>query len=231
MFIVDLRGPGVEVRPLELADGSARFCQVFFTRAEVSLDRMVGEPGQGWTIAGRMLEHERNAVGGSTIYAGRITGRSSGGGNTRRQQNLVHMARSMNIDQDPLTRQLIAEAHMLTTVRRHVIQRIAAGSRSGKRSGATGAALKLFTATTSLRVESIAMQLAGSEAVVWDRPALGASHHGVKYLTRQTVCLGGGSNEMQRNSISERVLGMPRERDDRDQPFSEVRKNKAAERS
>jgi len=226
MFIVDLRGPGVEVRPLELADGSARFCQVFFTNAELGLDQIVGEPGQGWTIAGRMLEHERNAVGGSTIFAGRITGRSSGGGNTRRQQNLVRMAQAAETDQDPHTRQLIAEAHMLTTVRRHLIQRIAAGARSGKRSGATGAALKLFTATASVRVDSIAMELAGSEAVVWDRPEFGARHHGVKYLSRQAVCLGGGSNEMQRNSISERVLGMPRDRDDREKPFSEVRKNK-----
>ena len=132
---------------------------------------------------------------------------------------------AVGVDRDPHSRALIAEAHVLTTVRKNLIQRVAAAARAQKPADAAGGVLKLFTATTAARIDSIAMELARSESVVSNAPALDAARYGVNYLARQTTALGGGSNEMQRNSVSERVLGMPRDKDNRDRPFSQVRKN------
>jgi alkylation response protein AidB-like acyl-CoA dehydrogenase len=222
-FAVDLHEPGVEVRRIRQADGNADFCQEFFTDVALPADRLVGDPGQGWPIAQRLLHFERSAVGGSTPYAGRITGRRAGGGSTRRQQNLVQLAGRLGSSEEPEARALVAEAHVIATVRAHLIKRLQVGTRAGTLPAATAAALKLFTAETAARITSIGVELAGTESVVGDDPALGALAFGTEYLVRQARCIAGGSSEIQRNNISERVLGMPRERaEDTDRPFAEV---------
>jgi alkylation response protein AidB-like acyl-CoA dehydrogenase len=230
-FAVDLHEPGVEIVPIRQANGNADFCQEFFTDVMLPADRLVGEPGQGWPIAQRVLHFERSAVGGSTPHAGRITGRitgrrvgGGGSGGTRRQQNRVRTTPHLGINEQPAARALVAEAHVLTTVRSQLIARIQAGTRTGSIAPQTAAALKLFTAETSARIATIGVELAGAEAVVEDDAGLAALGFGTEFLVRQARCIAGGSSEIQRNNISERLLGMPRERsDDNDRPFSEVR--------
>jgi alkylation response protein AidB-like acyl-CoA dehydrogenase len=222
-FVVDMRQPGVEVRRITQANGNADFCQEFFNDVVLPADRLVGDPGQGWSIAQRVLHFERSAIGGSTIYAGRITGRRAGGGSTRRQRNLVQLTRAFGTNESPRARQLVAEAHVLTTVRAHLIARINTATRTGVLAPQAAAVLKMFTSEASARITTIGFELAGPEAVIGENPSPGGSALGTEYLVRQARCIAGGSNEIQRNNISERVLGMPRERsDDRDRPFSEV---------
>jgi alkylation response protein AidB-like acyl-CoA dehydrogenase len=227
-FVVDLHEPGVEVVRIRQANGNADFCQEFFNDVLLPADRLLGEPGQGWSIAQRVLHFERSAVGGSTPYAGRITGRRAGGGGTRRQQNLVRLAQRQGISGTPAARALVAEAHMLTTVRSQLIGRIQAGTRTGAIPAQTAAALKLFTSETSARIATIGLELAGTEGVIGDDDPLEALGFGIEFLVRQARCIAGGSSEIQRNNISERLLDMPRERtDDVDRPFSEVRAGRA----
>jgi alkylation response protein AidB-like acyl-CoA dehydrogenase len=226
MFIVDLHQPGVTVRPIRQANGAAEFCEEFFDDVELPATALVGEEGEGWAVASRMLFHERSAVGGSTVYAGRITGRRRGTGGSRRQADLVARARSTGRAGDDHVRQEVAEAHVLTTVRAHLIDRVTTGIRTGVLPGSAAAITKLFTATAAARVATIALEVAGTNGVVAPTGATGVAP-GVGYLIRQATSIGGGTNEMQRNNISERVLGMPRERsEDRDRPFSEVRQNR-----
>jgi alkylation response protein AidB-like acyl-CoA dehydrogenase len=226
MFIVDLHQPGVTVRPIRQANGAAEFCEEFFDDVELPASALVGQEGEGWAVASRMLFHERSAVGGSTIYAARITGRRRGTGGARRQGELVARACATGRNADDEVRQLVAEAHVVTTVRAHLIDRVTAGIRTGALPGGAAAITKLFTATAAARVATIGVEVAGADAVVAPTPTDTVTN-GVHYLVRQATSIGGGTNEMQRNNISERVLGMPRERsDDRDRPFSEVRHNR-----
>jgi alkylation response protein AidB-like acyl-CoA dehydrogenase len=226
MFIVDLHQPGVTVRPIKQANGAAEFCEEFFDDVELPATALVGQEGEGWSVASRMLFHERSAVGGSTIYAARITGRRRGAG-SRRQADLVAGARATGLDADDHVRQQVADAHVLSTVRAHLIDRVATGIRTGVLPGSAAAITKLFTATAAARVASIGVEVAGTDAVVAGTGRTTTVSYGVQYLVRQATCIGGGTNEMQRNNISERVLGMPRERsEDRDRPFSQVRQNR-----
>ncbi|HKA05536.1 MAG TPA: acyl-CoA dehydrogenase family protein [Acidimicrobiales bacterium] len=226
MFVVDLHQPGVTVRPIRQANGAAEFCEEFFDDVELPTEALVGQEGDGWSVASRMLFHERSAVGGSTIYAARITGRRRGVGGSRRQADLVARARAAGSADDDLVRQQIAEAHVLTTVRAHLIGRVTTGIRTGALPGSAAAITKLFTATAAARIATIAMEVAGADGVVGGSSDATVAP-GVYYLVRQAMSIGGGTNEMQRNNISERVLGMPRERsEDRDRPFSEVRQNR-----
>ena len=232
VFIVDLHQPGVEVVPIKQVNGSTEFCQEFFDNVVITPDRMVGDLNDGWTVASRMLIHERNAVGGASPFAGGARGGTSRGANRQgRQRDLIDLARSTGQDQDGRVRQLIAEAHVLTTVRGHLVRRVTTGLRTGAFPGPAGSLLKLMTSTTSVRLSTIARDIAGTPAVVWPAGEASTGRYGVAYLSRQAVCLGGGTNEMQRNMISERLLGMPREHAaDRDLPFSEVRRNQMPSR-
>jgi alkylation response protein AidB-like acyl-CoA dehydrogenase len=229
MFVVDLHQPGVTVRPIRQANGAADFCEEFFDDVPLPATALVGEPGEGWAVASRMLFHERSAVGGSTIYAGRITGRRRGAAGSRRQADLVGRAGAAGDDEE--ARQLVAEAHVLTTVRAHLIERVTTGIRTGALPGSAAAITKLFTATAAARIATIGVEVTGADAVVAARAGAPTVSYGVNYLVRQATSIGGGTNEMQRNNISERVLGMPRERsEDRDRPFAEVRQNRLPSR-
>jgi alkylation response protein AidB-like acyl-CoA dehydrogenase len=141
----------------------------------------------------------------------------------------VAQARATGRASDEFTRQEVAEAHVLATVRAHLIDRVSTGIRTGALPGGAAAVTKLFTANAAARLATIGMEVAGTDAVVAPAPGASSVSFGVQYLVRQATSIGGGTNEMQRNNISERVLGMPRERsEDRDRPFSEVRQNRLA---
>ena len=127
-----------------------------------------------------------------------------------------------------MARQLVAEAHVLDVTQRGLVRRVTLGMGNGaKLAGQAAAITKLFTATSAERKTEIRLTLAGTEAVTWPAgvETLGREA-GESFLERQATSLAGGSNEIQRNIIAERVLGMPREwAADRDVPFSDVRRN------
>ena len=104
------------------------------------------------------------------------------------------------------------------------------GIRHGQFPGPAGSLPRLYAATSSERHYDIALEIAGPAAGVWEDGDL-AGEKGIEFLFRQGGSLGGGSNEMQRNIISERLLGMPREyAADKDRPFDEVRHNSSPSR-
>ena len=139
----------------------------------------------------------------------------------------VALVRARGTDDDPVARQLVAEAHVLDVTQRGLVQRVTLGMGNGKLAGQAAAITKLFTATSAERKTEIRLILAGTEAVTWPAgvETLGREA-GESFLERQATSLAGGSNEIQRNIIAERVLGMPREwAADRDVPFRDVRRN------
>ncbi len=228
MFALDLHQPGVEINPIRLVSGSSDFCQEFFTDVVLTDAQVVGEVNEGWAVASRILIHERNAVGGGSQWAGGAHGGGSGRGRSRRGpvQRFVDLAEAAGRSDDTRVRQLVAEAQVLGTVRGQLSRRVAAGIRGGHLPGAASSMLKLMTSTASVRLTDIGFELAGPDAVLGSTAEVGLRQFGEDYLTRQTICLGGGTNEMQLNMISERVLDMPRELSlDRNVPYGEVRRN------
>ncbi|MEV5647063.1 acyl-CoA dehydrogenase family protein [Nocardia sp. NPDC052254] len=219
MFLVPVNSPGLTIQRITQVDGSTEFCQEFFDDVFVPADAIVGEVNDGWTVASRLLLHERNAVGGGSPYASgalQHAGRDVGA--------LIESARRTGQLDDVRVREDIGEAHAMNLVQNQLIAHIGARIAAGDLAPAGGSIARLFSARNAWHQADAAVRIAGATAATGDEiggPGLGQA--GQEYLYRQAWSLAGGSTEMARNIISERVLGMPREyAADRDVPFKDV---------
>jgi alkylation response protein AidB-like acyl-CoA dehydrogenase len=220
MFIVPIHHPGITVNQIKMVDGSEEFCEEFFDDAVIPAENVLGEINDGWTVATRLLFHERAAVGGSSPYT---SGTMPGSGDSGRTE-IIDLVNAGGKGADPLTRQLVGQSEALSVVHHHLVDRVRTGLETGDFPAPAGSLVRLFAAEMSVERANIALELAGDDAVAWDGD--GDNKHGIGYIRRQSACLGGGSTEMARNIISERVLGMPREyAADRDVAFREVKRN------
>jgi alkylation response protein AidB-like acyl-CoA dehydrogenase len=227
MFIVKIHQPGIQVEQIRQVDGSMEFCQEFFDDVPIPASDVIGEVDDGWTVATRLLVHERNAVGGGSPYT---SGRSHGHESTSDDDSLSQLVRESGRTSDPHVRQLVAEAHIRQLVGGHLMRRVTQGVTLGKMLPPAGSLLKLYSATGVMRRYEIGLELAGVDGVTWPADADTVSRRlGELSLWRQGLSLGGGSNEIQRNIISERLLGMPRElAADKDVPYRDVRRGAPA---
>jgi alkylation response protein AidB-like acyl-CoA dehydrogenase len=223
VFMVEIHQPGIEIHRIEMLSGSREFCQEFITDVRLPDDLRIGEVDQGWTVGVRWMYHERTISGGSPYVTGEPvkerTGQGAGGGPVR----LVQQARAAGTLADPRVAELIGEAyanHIIGgALAEHVTESISAGTLNDQ----AAAIIRLYVGTSSVRNSTIAFELAGATAVAWDETDEYGSEAGIGFLMRQAACIGGGTTEMSRNVISERVLGLPRERTpDRDVPFRDV---------
>jgi alkylation response protein AidB-like acyl-CoA dehydrogenase len=222
MFLLKVHQPGIEVKRIKQVNGNNEFCQEFFDDVVVPASDVVGEVNGGWAVASRQLFHERNAVGGGSPYV------SGGGGAPRRgpgTQALIDTVRAIGQSDDISVRELVAEAHAIVRIQQQLISRVTDGMRTQQLPPPAAAIMRLYAGQSATRLAEIGVEILGSHAVAGD------DSHGLDYgrsfLMRQAGSLGGGSTEMARNIISERVLGMPREfAADRDVPFSEVRQGR-----
>src|SRR5581483_3680655 len=217
VFMLPLHQPGIEVHRIEMLNGSRDFCQEFITDVRVPDSDRVGDVDQGWTVGVRWMFHERMLSNSPyvTFPSGSEHGASEG--------SALDVARDAGRLDDPCARDLVGEARVLEVVGRHLQQRLAAGVRSGRMSDQAAAIGRLFAGTARARLSTIRFELAGPAAAAWSDDDGAAADAGFTFLMRQTACIGGGTTEMARNVVSERVLGMPRERTlDRDVPFRDV---------
>ncbi len=223
MFLMPIHHEGVTVEQIRQVDGTMEFCQEFFDDVVIPADAVVGDVDDGWTVATRLLTHERMAVGGGSPYT---SGRSIGHEAAGPGQELIEVLRRRGTTEDRHARQLLAEAHANQLVAGQLVRRVTQGMGSGTMPPPAGALMKLFAATNHMRRCEIALELAGTDAVTWPAGEPGsAGQLGQATLHRQGMSLGGGSNEIQRNIISERLLGMPREAAaDREIPYRDVRR-------
>jgi alkylation response protein AidB-like acyl-CoA dehydrogenase len=220
MLIVPIHHEGITVNQIKMVDGTEEFCEEFFDDAVIPAENLVGAVDDGWTVATRLLFHERAAVGGSSPYT---QGRYRQTGDAGRDR-IASIARRAGRAGDPVAQQLIGQAEVLNVVQRSLIDRVRAGIESGYFPGPAGSLVRLFGGLAEVERTSISLELAGESALVWD-PETKVTH-GVDYIRRQASCLGGGSTEMARNLISERILNMPREHAaDRGVAFREVKRN------
>jgi len=218
VFILPLHQDGIEMHRIEMLNGNKEFCQEFFTDVRVPDTDRVGGVDDGWTVGTRWMFHERMLYHSPLVTVPAGERRFRGGAAA-----LVDLAREMGRADDPLAQDLVGEAIMLELVGRELQVRIRDGMATRSLSDQAAALGKLYHGTAGTRTSTIAMELSGAAGGVWGEDDGAAVDRGTAFLMRQTACIGGGTTEMARNVIAERVLGMPRDVSvDRDVPFREV---------
>jgi len=224
MIIVPVHDPAIHLNRVRMVNGAGEFCEEFFTDLVVSADNLVGTENDGWTVGQRQLFYERQAVGGGSPY---VSGQAVDLGNNT-GLTLEELARKVGKDKDPATRELVGWAHAQDMVNEQLIKRITIGMNSGEYPAMASSMMRLAHAEIPQQKQDITLEIAGDQAVTAQPGSDGLLRSvGVQYLMRQGASLGGGSSEMSRNMISERVLMMPREyAADRDIPFKDVRRGR-----
>jgi alkylation response protein AidB-like acyl-CoA dehydrogenase len=212
-FAVPMTADGVSVRPIVLVDGNAGFCEETIDDVVVSDDDIIGQVNDGWSVAQTMLVYERRAGEGFNIAEPREIA-----------PDLVSLARKANRLSDPIVRQAIARAHINDYAQHHLGKRLfAVLSTASSPNPAIAAYIKLAGGVLVPERVRLAMEISGPDALAWNDDDSQASQLAAEYLTGRIASIGGGTNEVQRNGIGERVLGLPREPSfDSRTPFADV---------
>jgi alkylation response protein AidB-like acyl-CoA dehydrogenase len=222
-FMVDMHAPGVEVRPLRQITGEAEFNEVYLTDARIPDADRIGDIGDGWRVSMTTLMNERTTIGGAT---------GSGGG---RRVSAIQEALdlwSKRTDHDPVHRDRLVQLWIDNEVLRYTNLRAAEKARRGN-PGPEGSIAKLALANANKATYEFCIDLLGADGLVdydytFKRPEeagleapLGSSRK--MFLRARANSIEGGTSEIMRNILGERILGLPGEpRSDRDLPWSQV---------
>jgi alkylation response protein AidB-like acyl-CoA dehydrogenase len=243
-FALPMNQPGVEVRPLRQMNGHASFNEVFLTQAKVPLSNVVGGVGQGWGAALTTLAHERNLGANRSPLAGqRAEGRTVREAaeeaaeynrtyawypqRAGRPDLLTAHARETGRSQDPVARQGLAEVEIRKRSARWNVSRALAARARGQAPGPEGSLAKLTGTDIARRSSALHAFLAGPAAMLDgpDSPREGVVAEVIVSVPAGSIA--GGTDQIQRNILAERILGLPREPSvDADLPFREVRTNR-----
>jgi alkylation response protein AidB-like acyl-CoA dehydrogenase len=214
MFIVDMRAPGVEIRPINQIDGGVRFNEVFFTDVRIPAENLIPPQDEGWRLATAMLQYERLAIG---------TGQQ-GGVHAPRADALIALARRHGVADDPMLRQDLARLYSAEICQSLLALQARARQEAGRAPGPGGSLGKLANVGVAAQVRSLALRISGAAGVAWLRDDAEGDRWSRETLSTLGTGIAGGTNEVQRNIIGERVLGLPREPSvDRDRPFAASR--------
>ncbi len=218
-FLCDMRQPGIDIRPLRQITGEAEFNEVFLTDVVVPDSQRLGEVGGGWQVANMTLNNERVSIGGSA------SAREDGViGVVARQWRERPELRTSALHHRLVRLWVEAEVARLTALR--LGQKLAAGQ-----PGPEGSALKLSFARINQELSGLELELLGDDGLRYEdwtmvRPStvdMLGKHPGYRYLRAKGNSIEGGTSEILRNIVSERVLGMPPEaRPDRGVPWKEI---------
>ncbi len=243
-FAIDMEQPGIEVRPLREMTGQALFNEVFLDEARVPDDAIIGGPGAGWAVANTTLAVERASLGGGgrhpiSVPPGSIAGRlekrvgdftervnrgpDGEGGRGMGTDALIGMARDAGNADDLVVRQEIAKLHILGEVNRLNMLRAKSG---GSRTGAEGNLAKLAMSELVRRSRDVGNLIIGADGM------LAASESATSGVVQEVTVFSpapaiyGGTDQVQRNIIGERVLGLPKEPGPpKETPFRELLQN------
>ncbi len=198
-FVVDMHAPGVEVRPLRQMTGGASFNEVFFTDVRIPDDHRLGEVNGGWTVALTTLMNERAAIGAGGGGVGSLsTGR------------LMEMMRHLGRANDPLVRQQIAEIYISSKVAGYTNMRAMAKLKAGQLPGPEMSIAKLTLTQNMRRTCDFISSVLGPKLVA-DSGEWGTYAWSQYVLGVPAMRIAGGTDEILKNIVGERVLGLPKE--------------------
>jgi alkylation response protein AidB-like acyl-CoA dehydrogenase len=218
-FILPMHQPGVEVRPIKQMTGEAHFNEVFLTDARTPADHLIGELNDGWRVLRTALAHER-VVMGSARGPGVDDRRLPVGATV----DLIELARRVGKNGDPLVRQALAELYALRRVITWNAERAAVAAGQGSFSPAASLG-KLAMSEVLHRSAGVASALLGPGGTLYGPTEPDAYSSNTSLMMAFMNSIGGGSDQIQRNIIGERILGLPKDAaTDRDVPFRDVPK-------
>jgi alkylation response protein AidB-like acyl-CoA dehydrogenase len=211
-FLLDLRQPGVEVRPLRHLGGEIDFNEVFLDRARVPDHQRVGDVGDGWRVAGATLSGERQMVAGEgSGGVDRI-----GGSGVRHLIDLAR-ARAAGGRPEPVLRQELMRVYGEERIRAWTNERVRDQVKAGRAPGPESSIGKVHQGELNQRVQALAVAILGMDAVAWESAErdYGASlpYEVAGMLRSRANTIEGGTTEINKNVVGERVLGLPREPD------------------
>lgn len=208
-FLVPMDAPGLTIQPIRQINGGASFNEVFLSEVRIPDSLRLGEPGQGWEIANATLAFERTASG---------AGKRRKGGSAA---DVIALAQRLGKAGDPVVRQRLADLHVRSVLHAATVDRVATATAAGERPGPAASVTKLMASETLTLIGQVAAELLGSRVAAdtgehatfaWTQHLLGAPGYRVA----------GGTDQIQRNLIGERVLGLPGEPRVDKVPFSEL---------
>ena len=220
-LILDMHSPGVEVKPLKQMTGSAEFNEVFFNDVRVPVPNLVGEENDGWRVARTTLMNERAALSGLSLDP------VSMAGGTRKDpmEIFLDFVRDTGKAADPVARQSVIQIWIEKELKEVTSARAQSARKSGAQPGPEGGVSKVFNAEWNQRKGELEMNLAGAGSVA-ETPRLKWAQRSGPFLRSRANTIEGGTSEVLRNQIGERILGLPREPEvDRDVPWKEIRRS------
>jgi alkylation response protein AidB-like acyl-CoA dehydrogenase len=203
-FVLDMQTPGIEVRPLVQMTGTHEFNEVFFTDVRVPVANVVGDIDDGWRLAKVTLGNERVSLSGEGALWGR--------GPTA--TDVLDAVRTHGGTTDPVLRQRLANLYMESEILRLIRLRTVSATVRGLEPGAEASVRKALSDEHGEHVMEMAMELAGTDGLVTPAGPYGDTLGGMwsyGYLYARALTIGGGTSEVQRNILGERVLGLPRD--------------------
>ncbi|MFT4825668.1 MAG: alkylation response protein AidB-like acyl-CoA dehydrogenase [Halioglobus sp.] len=199
-FLIGMDQPGIEVRPIQQLTGTSEFNEVFFDEAVCDANDIVGEPGQGWKVAMGLLGFERgvSTLGQQMLFQNEFN-------------EIIRLAKANGSAEDPTIRQRIADAHVgLRIMRFNSMRMLSGGSEDGSLQK-EAMIYKLYWSTWHRNLGKLAMDVLGTESEILDGGPYELNRLQSMYLFTRSDTIYGGTNQIQRNIIAERALGMPRE--------------------
>jgi alkylation response protein AidB-like acyl-CoA dehydrogenase len=214
-FLLDMHQPGVDVRPLRHIGGDVDFNAVFLDGARVPDSQRVGDVGDGWRVANATLSGERQMVSGSgSGGVDRIGGSAV--------RHVLDLAREAGRAGDPVTRQELMQVYAEERIRDWTNQRVRANLRAGRTPGPESSIGKVHQGALNQRVQLVATDLLGLDGLAWPSEktdyAASLPFEVAGMLRSRANTIEGGTTEVNKNILGERVLGLPREPD----PWSDV---------
>jgi alkylation response protein AidB-like acyl-CoA dehydrogenase len=213
MVIVDMTSRGVDIRPLRQMTGEAHFNEVFLDDVRIPKANLLGEYNGGWSVLNQMLLHERIALSAGTTGA-RLAPDTF--------DRLVALARTRGVDKDAAVRARLADIYIDEQLLDFMGRRMRAAAEAGLDMGPVGSIGKVGIARSARASAEAAVLVGGPDVLAWEQGDLASEHWAHELLFFPMTGIAGGTTEIQKNTIAERLLGLPRDRQaDRDAPFNQ----------
>jgi alkylation response protein AidB-like acyl-CoA dehydrogenase len=191
-----MRTPGIDVRPLTQINGAAHFNEVFLTDVRIPVENVIGEIDGGWGVARTTLANERTLIGGISSIG---------------TADIARLARECGRTGDPVVRQGLADVHIHAEVLKYLGFRTFTALSQGRMPGPEASVMKLAVSAQQSRVGDLVMAIEGASGMLIDDDAPMRGVWQQAFLTQWSSKIGGGTDQIQRNVMGERVLGLPRE--------------------
>jgi alkylation response protein AidB-like acyl-CoA dehydrogenase len=202
---VPMDSTGIEVRPLRQIDGAIHFNEVFLDEVRVPVENTIGPVGHGWGVAMTMLTNERASIGGGGMYS---------------FDQLAQLAREMGRNTDPVIRQRLADMYTRDEILKYLGYRVRTAAAAGRMPGPESSVMKLAVSARYETGGDLMLEIEGAAGVLVHEDAPYGGRFQDLFMSQWAPRIGGGTDQVQRNIIGERVLGLPGDiRADKDVPF------------